>query len=161
MNRLYLGPIIFVVLITLYRYIFDYFHILGNQNVEPFYSYLIPGILSGILFFFLITKLTFFFKFPRFREKEIVIKEQGGYHLTKRHYSPGKLFLTPTRLIFKSQYDIPKHNIMIPLDTTNSYSIYKMFGFIIMGLRVKTENVSEIFIVNGPKQWIQALQTFA
>lgn len=159
MNALYLGTIIFVVLITLFRYIFDYFNILGNQNVEPIYSYLFQGILSGILFFFFMAKFTFFFKFPRFREKEIVIKEQGGHHLTKRNYSPGKLFLTPTRLIFKSQYDIPIHNIIIPLDSSNSYSIYKILGFITMGLIVKTGNVTEVFLVNSPKRWIQALQS--
>ncbi|MBI5324755.1 MAG: hypothetical protein HZB41_05700 [Ignavibacteriae bacterium] len=160
MNGLYFNIILFVSLFTFITYFLDLFLFSQNHASISILDYFLRALLVGFIFFLLMTKLAFLFKYPRFREKEPLIKEQGAHHITKYSYIPGKLFLTPTRLIFKSQKGNPKQNISIPLESSNSFSIYKMFGFITMGLIVKCENTSEVFIVNGPKRWIQALQTF-
>jgi hypothetical protein len=158
MNPLAFGLILFVTFFTLLPYFVEYFSSKCHCHTQPFGEYLLSGIIVGIFFFFWMTKATWFYKFPRFRERETVIKEQGGHYMTSRIYASGKLFLTPTRLIFLSVRDNPKHNITIPLELIKSCSIYKMFGFLTMGVKVFTVDSSEIFIVNRPKRWIKALE---
>ena len=157
LNPLVYQTIIFIGIFSLLSYIEDYFQFPFKSIKGPFWEYFLSVFIAGILFFFLMSKATLFINNSKFHESETLIKEQTGYFLTKRSCAPGKLFLTQTRLIFKSQYDKPKYNVNIPRETIKSCGIYKMFGFLTMGLRINTEDREEIFIINFPKRWIKAM----
>jgi hypothetical protein len=158
MIRLIVSSIISVVIsFVLSQYIFSNIFDLFNQSIT---FNLIWSLFMGIVFFFSFRSMK---KDKRFNVKletnEEIIKQEGANHLKKIEAVGGKLFLFKDYLLFKShKYNIQKHRLSIPISEIKSFDIYKLFGVFPLGIKIISSNSKEIFFMDKPKEWIQALQ---
>lgn len=155
MIRSIFPTVLFIILFfVLSHYVLNW---INNTVIED----LILSIVVGIIWIISMKKTM---KSKRFdvkldTEKEI-IKQQGANHFKKMEGVGGKLFLFKDYLFFKShKYNIQKHSIKIPINEIISFNIYKLFGLFPLGIKIISINSKEIFFIDKPKEWIQALKT--
>jgi len=152
--RLIIPTVLFIILFfVLSHYVLNW---INNTIIEDLILSIVVGIIWIISMKKTMTSKRFDVKLDT--EKEI-IKQQGANHFKKMEGVGGKLFLFRDSLFFKShKYNIQKHSLTIPINEIKSYDIYKLFGVFPLGFKVNTLNSKEIFIVEKPKEWIQALK---
>jgi hypothetical protein len=166
-NRIRAG-IIFGIAMAAFYIIQD---LLSNDKQAPNYILkavvpgLIAGVLAGVLFGWLIgrfVKSRFVSETTKIQTgiDEDVLFETPANHFKGIEAVGGKLYLTNTRLIFKShKLNVQNHELSINLTNIQNVTRYKSLGFIKNGLSVTTmDNKTEKFVVEQGEEWLKHLK---
>ena len=123
-------------------------------------SALVGGVWSGVLFGWLMGKLTKSKWLQNIEiktdEDETILFETGVNHFKGIEAAGGKLFLTNKRLVFKShKINLQNHELSIPLSDIDKVGKYKTFRLVNNGLFVKTKDSKvEKFVVQKIDIWM-------
>lgn len=135
-----------------------------NHIVKILVAGIIPGTLSAVIFGWfnrMFLNSQYFNKStPVVLEKdEDVLFETPANHFKGVEGVGGKLYLTNTRLIFKShKLNIQNHQLEILLTDIKEFGRYKTLGLINNGLQVKNDQGAvEKFVVQQPAKWVRLM----
>ena len=90
---------------------------------------------------------------------ETLVKEGPANHFVGAEGVGGWLYLTSTRLYFRShKLNLQNHELSIPLTDVTGTKKSLTAGIIPNGLAVETAKGSERFVVNGARSWVEAIE---
>lgn len=127
---------------------------------------LLVGLLSGILFTFLIALFvkwqTIGFKKKReeMAKEYDIVYDDGANHFVGKEGVGGWLFLTMDHLFFQSHnFNVQNHELMIPLHAIKSVSVCKLLFIFDTGLIIERNNHKmEKFSVANPAKWAEIIE---
>lgn len=140
------------ILMILVRWVLD------ELTLTMVLTYLVAGLLGGVLFSAIMSKLkSYFYKKVVFipESGETILFETGANRILNKEGVGGKLFLTSTgRLIFKShQINIQVHELNLPINAIIKVEGGKSLGIFPNKLKVYTPDNNYTFIVDELVEW--------